>query len=356
MKHPAYIERTYASFNFDVLRTAPCWMTYGERLFLYSFAACNRPSNYLEIGTAKGGSAVLVATALRDAGVRDFRLSLVDTNFQIEAVEERYLGPAARRYQGSSREMIPRALAEAGAPFDLVLIDGDHSYAGAKQDILDTFPAVQPGGYVLLHDAYNLEIAQAIREGIEEAGYVDCGLVCTHGNDMLGREVFAGGPYAGRQLIWGGLYLLRKPAGPLEPTMQPGIVQTRRREVGSSSAAVLADAFKGLRSQFAETARSRPLYIWGASSGGRRVRAHLKRMGCEIDAFIDSDPGKIGTMVDGCAIRSPDELSKGKPFVIIGSMHHAAIGAKLRAHGLQETADFLQIDFSALAVLEQSQQ
>lgn len=208
---PACIDSAYANLNFDILRSAPCWMTYGERLFLYTFAAGNRPRRYLEVGTARGGSAIIVSTALRDVGVADFELTLVDTAFDIEPSNRRYLGPHVRYLEGDSSAMIARAAEERG-PFDLALIDGDHSYAGARRDILLAMPAVSPGGYVLLHDAYNLEIAQAIREAVQETGCIDCGLVCTHGNDMMGAERFTGGPYAGELLVWGGLYLLRRPA------------------------------------------------------------------------------------------------------------------------------------------------
>jgi predicted O-methyltransferase YrrM len=208
---PAYIDSAYANLNFDVLRSAPCWMTYGERLFLYTFAAGNRPRRYLEVGTARGGSAIIVSTALRDVGAADVEMTLVDTGFDIEPSNRRYLGSRVRYLEGDSSTMIARAAEERG-PFDLVLIDGDHSYSGAKRDILLAMPAVTPGGYVLLHDAYNLEIAQAIREAVQETGCVDCGLVCTHGNDMMGAERFTGGPYAGELLVWGGLYLLRRPA------------------------------------------------------------------------------------------------------------------------------------------------
>jgi precorrin-6B methylase 2 len=40
------------------------------------------------------------------------------------------------------------------AAFDLCFIDGDHSYAGCTNDLERWFPALAPGGHLLLHDSY----------------------------------------------------------------------------------------------------------------------------------------------------------------------------------------------------------
>jgi hypothetical protein len=39
-----------------------------------------------------------------------------------------------------------------GEPLDLLFVDGDHSYEGVKQDVVDYAPLVRPGGIVALHD------------------------------------------------------------------------------------------------------------------------------------------------------------------------------------------------------------
>jgi predicted O-methyltransferase YrrM len=38
--------------------------------------------------------------------------------------------------------------------FDLLFIDGDHSYEGCTADLENWFPLLSPGGHVVLHDSY----------------------------------------------------------------------------------------------------------------------------------------------------------------------------------------------------------
>jgi hypothetical protein len=35
---------------------------------------------------------------------------------------------------------------------DFILIDGDHSYEGVSQDIVDFYPLLSPGGIIMFHD------------------------------------------------------------------------------------------------------------------------------------------------------------------------------------------------------------
>jgi cephalosporin hydroxylase len=44
-----------------------------------------------------------------------------------------------------------------GLPLDLLFIDGDHSYAGVKQDFDMYSPLVRPGGVIALHDVVTHE-------------------------------------------------------------------------------------------------------------------------------------------------------------------------------------------------------
>jgi hypothetical protein len=56
--------------------------------------------------------------------------------------------------RGSSQteEMRDRVLATLGGPADFILIDGDHSYAGARRDFELYRPIVGPGGMIAFHD------------------------------------------------------------------------------------------------------------------------------------------------------------------------------------------------------------
>lgn len=208
---PALVSNRYGGINLAALNSAPCQMTFGERLFLYSFAFAQRPKRYGEIGTAQGGSASIVRAALDDAGSQESRLFLIDMRFDLSNPEREYLRRTASFFEGLSHEQIDLARQAAGAPFDMMLIDGDHSYEGVKRDIDLAYDRVAPGAYILLHDAYHAEIRDAIAEEVARGRYVDCGLACRHGNDMGGQDRFGPGRWEGETVIWGGLYLLRRP-------------------------------------------------------------------------------------------------------------------------------------------------
>lgn len=71
---------------------------------------------------------------------------------------------------GDSHSLGTRDTALARGPYDLLLIDGDHSRAGALADFRDYAPIVRPGGLVALHDAVCLsEVAAAVQE-IRDSG------------------------------------------------------------------------------------------------------------------------------------------------------------------------------------------
>lgn len=79
----------------------------------------------------------------------------------------------------------PKILAEATSygPYDVVFIDGDHSYKGAKFDIEKYDSALKVGGYMVIDDASNyknmnglgdigfkgiIEVSNAVRDSIEK--------------------------------------------------------------------------------------------------------------------------------------------------------------------------------------------
>lgn len=49
---------------------------------------------------------------------------------------------------GDSKELVPTLREE----FDLVLVDGDHSPAGARADLINCWPLVASGGQLVFHD------------------------------------------------------------------------------------------------------------------------------------------------------------------------------------------------------------
>ena len=56
---------------------------------------------------------------------------------------------------------LPKGLLEALGPFDLVLIDAPHHDYGRESVFYDAFPAVAPGGYIVLDDANRADMERS---------------------------------------------------------------------------------------------------------------------------------------------------------------------------------------------------
>jgi predicted O-methyltransferase YrrM len=120
------------------------------------------PRVVLEIGTCSGGT----LWALCRVAAPDARIVSVDLpggpSSGGTVVEPTVLGtyvlPTQRShfFRGDShrpeiREAVRETLTSAG-PVDLLMIDGDHTYDGVKQDFEDYAPFVRDGGLIVFHD------------------------------------------------------------------------------------------------------------------------------------------------------------------------------------------------------------
>ncbi|MFA6049691.1 MAG: class I SAM-dependent methyltransferase [Candidatus Paceibacterota bacterium] len=148
--------------------------------------------NFLEIGVYKGQILSLMELLATQTG----------KNIQITGVTPLYDEPFAaynrlpyienlfnyfdlsmdrtKIIDGSSHE--PNIIAEVKtkAPYDIVYIDGDHSYEGALQDIVEFGPMLKVGGYMVVDDAANykkmpagiwagiIDVSNAVRDTLEK--------------------------------------------------------------------------------------------------------------------------------------------------------------------------------------------
>jgi len=186
----------------EVLQWAPIWMTQAERLLLYTLIFGLRPARYLEIGTLKGGSALIVMAAM-DALKTSGRIVCVDPQPQIAPEHWSKLEHRATLIPGFSPDVLPRAQEAAGGPFHFVLIDGDHSHEGALRDANGVLPFVADGAYLLFHDSFFVEVMRAIDDFV--AQHLD--QVVDFGS--LTREVSVMTQSNGSPERWGGLRLLQ---------------------------------------------------------------------------------------------------------------------------------------------------
>lgn len=186
----------------DVIQWAPVWMTRAERLLLFTMAFTLRPSRYLEIGTFKGGSALLVNAAL-DLLESNGRMVCVDPEPKIAPEHWQKIEHRTTLLTGFSPDILPEAVEAAGGKFDLVLIDGDHTYQGVLRDAIGVMPHVADGAYLLFHDSMFVEVARGLREFAYKFGteLVDFG--------TLTREVTIQEREDGPSIRWGGLRMMQ---------------------------------------------------------------------------------------------------------------------------------------------------
>lgn len=133
-----------------------------EIVNLASIVRAAQPKVVVEIGTAMGGTLFLwCANAAPDATVIS-----IDLPNGIHGGGYPYWKTFLYRSFANARQQVrlfrgdshsPAMLARlkeelAGRPIDFLFIDGDHTYAGVKQDFENYAPLVRPGGVIALHD------------------------------------------------------------------------------------------------------------------------------------------------------------------------------------------------------------
>jgi hypothetical protein len=128
------------------------WLEPEDSLKLYELGYL-APGPFLEIGTFRGKSTTVLASALRDAGRRVQFFSLDIDQDALESASgtltERGLGTYVTLVHGSLEALI-RAV--PGFQPGFVFLDGDHSEAGVARDLANLETRVPEGGVLLFHD------------------------------------------------------------------------------------------------------------------------------------------------------------------------------------------------------------
>jgi hypothetical protein len=172
------------------------WMTYQERVALIQLLEFVRPPVALEIGTYLGGSLQVIAT-------RAQKVYALDVNPQVcEWLDGRFTSVTFRT--GDSKLLLPallREIEDRREELGFVLIDGDHTREGVRQDINSVlrYTPRRPL-YVVLHDSFNPEC----RAGMLAADWQECPYAHYVHLDFVGGK-FAPSPQGLE--MWGGLGL-----------------------------------------------------------------------------------------------------------------------------------------------------
>lgn len=134
-------------------------MSANERFQLYYAARCllpgrQEPVRFIEIGSYSGASLMLVCNALKRLG-REYQGVSIEPagtgRFQevVESLKEDVIHLPLYSHDAFRRLNL---MFEPGNLPELVFVDGDHSYEGVRQDIVDYYQLLAPGGIMLFHD------------------------------------------------------------------------------------------------------------------------------------------------------------------------------------------------------------
>ena len=140
----AYSPPTTSELPRDFIRLDP-W----EAEYLY-FCAQRARLGIVEIGRFRGGSTFLLACANRNVPIWSIDLDPRD--------DDRLRGFFGAHRVGQNVELIVGDSQRGSFPeigdYDLLFIDGDHSYEGCSADLEAFVPGLADGGEVVLHDCY----------------------------------------------------------------------------------------------------------------------------------------------------------------------------------------------------------
>ena len=128
---------------------------------LWAAATTLHPRRYLEIGVRRGRSLAVVACAEAGVNIVGFDLWMADyagmqnpgpTWVSEELARLGHLGHL-ELVEGDSLATVPRYLSrDRDLFFDLITVDGDHSYLGASLDLKHVLPRLAVGGAVVFDD------------------------------------------------------------------------------------------------------------------------------------------------------------------------------------------------------------
>lgn len=120
----------------------------GEYLF---YLARHAKEGIVETGRFQGGSSFLMACANGNIPIHSIDIAPQNDAFLKEQFAKFNVGGNVDLIVGDSQKSKYAQIRK----FDLLFIDGDHSYEGCTNDLENWFPSLSKGGHVILHDCYH---------------------------------------------------------------------------------------------------------------------------------------------------------------------------------------------------------
>jgi len=170
------INQIGTSDRLGIVYTASTHLSMPERLFLYTIVRGTVPHRVLEIGTALGGSAAIIAAAMEDNGVG--RIIGIDPERRVDPGLSRYYG-RFHLIQSVAPNGIDEAARLAGGKFEFVFYDGPNVETATRSIIAAIIPHVSERAYIVIDNGFHYGVYQAITDAIEmDRRLHDCGFVC----------------------------------------------------------------------------------------------------------------------------------------------------------------------------------
>lgn len=131
--------------------------------------AAKDKKNILEIGTKYGRTAVLLAMSCHPLG----KVTSVDINQKYATQTMAVVPPEIRQkitlIESDSKKVDYTTM----GPFDMVFIDGDHSFNGVRMDTLNALKNLAPGAAIYWHDYSHLDVLAGLATIPIEKGQID---------------------------------------------------------------------------------------------------------------------------------------------------------------------------------------
>ena len=149
-------------------------LRFDEAALLYRLARDEGKATIAEIGRFKGGSTVVMASAMAPGST----LWSYDLHIPLRpdlpgVVLDRELADALERLGVADGVHLvigdSRTVEMPSDDLDILFIDGDHSYEGARADFERWGPRVRPGGHLLFHDAVDTGGYGNVYPGVQRA-------------------------------------------------------------------------------------------------------------------------------------------------------------------------------------------
>lgn len=154
-----FLTRNLDAFN-NALQKGECW--FDSPTFLNWYAVTFKPANYLEVGVRRGRSMAQVVVGSPHTRCFGFDMWIPDYSgvdnpgpeFVLSEFKKLGALQLPELIKGNSHVTLTEFWANPANPqyFDLIFIDGDHTYEGAKQDLDLAFMHLAPSGALLFDD------------------------------------------------------------------------------------------------------------------------------------------------------------------------------------------------------------